>query len=225
MQKISKHIYVKPQNNGGLILNLYRYVSMEERLLLKSNMKVLDVGCGFGELLAGLKNKNVLCIGLDLTRSKLVKAHNKRENINFVLGDACYLPFSTSFFDVVTSRQFVSHVWNLDIAIKEMRRVCTGIFYMEDSNMFNPVVLMKLLFRFGPSWFWTKTKVYHQSDLSQYGKAEDIHSMFWWKRKLRRSMIILTRKHFYNPLLDLLWKYFGPDCIFRIQQDAKGDDK
>jgi ubiquinone/menaquinone biosynthesis C-methylase UbiE len=172
---------------------------------------VLDVGCGTGDVLGELNAK--VRVGLDLTRRKLVG--NKKDNVQFVFADACHLPFRDGCFDVVMSRQFVSHVWMLDLALAEMKRVSHRVFYLEDSNFLNPIVFMGLLFRFGPQWLWQKKQAEATSNLAEFGKREDVHSMFWWKRKMG-TVEVLARRKFQNGVLNWVWKFFGPDVIFRV---------
>ncbi len=191
---------------------LCRDVPFEERIGLKDNMSVLDVGCGYGEILSRLNADDAFRVGLDMTKNKLINGHDDFANVNFVFGDVSFLPFRNATFDVVMSRQAVSHFWNLDKAIGEMRRVTCERVYIEDSNIFNIIVFLKLLFRFGPDWLWNKQKV-----LENFGKMEDIHSVFWWKRKIRDPIKLRTRKEFWNSLLDTIWKFFGPDCIFSFE--------
>jgi SAM-dependent methyltransferase len=187
-------------------------VSWNERLALHLSDSVVDIGCGTGNVLAKVDAE--VHVGLDITRQKLIS--NKGGKAEFVFGDACTLPFQSRCFDVVMTRQAVSHIWKLDECLSEMRRVSKRIFYVEDSNLLNPVVLAGLLFRFGPQWLFSKSRVYRGDSLAEFGKREDVHSVFWWRRKLGK-VEVLGRRRFANPLLDWLWRFFGPDAILRME--------
>jgi len=178
------------------------------------NTKILDVGCGYGDVQHELDTNGKICVGIDITKAKLIEGHEKYVNINFVLGDGCSLPFQNKSFDAVMSRQFVSHVWKLDASIEEMKRVCSHLFYLEDSNILNPIVTFGLLLKFGFRWLWNKKKPHFSKKLSEFAKCEDIHSIFWWKRKMLSPIKVISRRKFRNPILNTIWKYFGPDCIF-----------
>lgn len=169
-----------------------KLVPLEQRLGLEDGMKILDVGCGDGK---------------HISRAKLL---HKRADVNFILGDACYLPFTKKCFDVVMSGQFVSHVWDVDKTFQEMKRVCSKTIYTEDSNMLNPRIFLELFMKYGFRWLFGKESFHRLS------KLEDIHSTFWWKRKFRGQATFLSKRDFGNPLLNILWKYFGHDCIFYI---------
>jgi len=188
-------------------------IPFTKRIGIKDNAKVLDVGCGSGKILRELNTNGRLCVGLDIIKANLIEAHKKDGNINFVFGDACSLPFKDKTFDVVMSRQFVSHVWKLDASIKEMKRVCCRLFYLEDSNILNPVVTFALILKYGFRWLWNKRKSHFSKKLSEFAKCEDIHSIFWWKRKMA-PIKVKSRRVFSNRVLNSIWKYFGPDCIF-----------
>ena len=184
-----------------------KLVPLKERLGLEDGMKLLDVGCDDGNHISSLKANLSLRVGIDIGKAGLL---HKRTNVKFVLGDACYLPFVDKCFDIVMSRQFISHVWDVDKSFQEMQRVCSELIYTEDSNMFNPVVFAELFFRYGFKWLFGK------QNFNRLSKLEDIHSAFWWKRKFRKQVTFLSRR-FENPLLNVLWKYFGRDCIFTIR--------
>lgn len=190
---------------------LYRRVSLEERLRLEDAMSVLDVGCGEGNKLNDLKTTNRICVGLDIEKIKIKNGKREYRSLNFILADACYLPLRQNTFDVVFSIQFVSHVWNLDKALEEMTRVSLNIIYVEDSNILNPIVFFTLLAKLGLNWLLQKGK------FKRISKMEDIHSVFWWKRKFRNRITIMSKKIWSNPLLNIGWKYFGSDSIFSFK--------
>lgn len=184
---------------------LSTFIPLEQRIGLKDNLNILDVGCGTGQELKQLHAQNLLRVGVDLNKAKLKGKHSQ---IHCVLADACYLPFKPRIFDIVMSRQFVSHVWNLHGSFREMERVCNSVVYVEDSNFLNPIVSTELIIRLGFSWLWRK------GQFARVSKLEDVHSIFWWKRLMKKPIVILTRRRFHNLIVNALWKYFGPDCIF-----------
>lgn len=204
----------KGAHRMNLTKSLSEIVPLEQRVELKDNARVLDVGCRYGLGLDGLKGLGLLRVGVDLYLEGIKKGHLSSRKNNLVFADACFLPFKDRTFSLVMSRQFVSHVWNVDHAFAEMKRVCSGTIYVEDSNALNPVVFLQLVLRIGLAWTWQKGR------FNRLSKLEDIHSIFYWKRKFRNRIKIESRRDFHNSFLNLLWEHFGPDCIFTIQANA-----
>ena len=100
---------------------------------LKSGMNVLDVGCGKGFLLNDLKE---LCpglnvYGLDISEYAIMNClKSVKENCH--LGSATKLPFEDKKFDLVFSITTLHNLFNyeLDMALKEIKRVCKGESYI-----------------------------------------------------------------------------------------------
>ncbi|MGM9991572.1 MAG: methyltransferase domain-containing protein [Candidatus Bruticola sp.] len=95
------------------------------------NGTVLDVGCGGGHHIAMLRKKchSALIYGVDISplSVKASEAYNK-ETVNMglakiVLGDVCDLPFSDTWFDVVTASETVYFWTDVEKAFNEIYRV------------------------------------------------------------------------------------------------------
>src|SRR4029079_8998164 len=70
---------------------------------LAPDAKVLDVGCGTGDLsIAIFENTAAPVVGIDVCGPMLELAKKKAPQLRFVEGDALRLPFADSFFDCVT---------------------------------------------------------------------------------------------------------------------------
>ena len=89
--------------------------------------RVLDVGCGTGNLSACLaRNPGIGSInGIDLSPAYI--EHAKRTNddarLNFEVGDACALPFTDAHFDHSFSMLALQFTPDIGLAVREMRRV------------------------------------------------------------------------------------------------------
>lgn len=90
-------------------------------------MRVLDVGCGTGELALKLsaKSQSIEIDGLDLSDKMIDEAKKKSENsgIQFKTGSACSLPYADETFDVVTCAHSFHHYKDQKKAVSEMHRV------------------------------------------------------------------------------------------------------
>ena len=97
---------------------------------LKSNMTILDVGCGPGTITADLAANYVPeghATGLDVEGVLDTARKNASErgvtNVTFTPGDAHALPFPDASFDVVHAHQVLQHVPDPVQVLREMRRV------------------------------------------------------------------------------------------------------
>lgn len=87
-------------------------------------IRILDVGCGFGETLAllgqaGFKNM----VGIDISSDHLNRAQQVAPKATLMAGDAQMLPFSEHSFDVVIALDVIEHIPNDVQAVREMYRV------------------------------------------------------------------------------------------------------
>jgi SAM-dependent methyltransferase len=94
---------------------------------IQDAVRVLDVGCGTGNLSFCLaQDAEIVSVrGLDLSPAYVEYANrrNKDSRLNFQVGDACALPFSDASFDHSASMLALQFVPQADLAVREMRRV------------------------------------------------------------------------------------------------------
>jgi ubiquinone/menaquinone biosynthesis C-methylase UbiE len=96
---------------------------------LRRNMSVLDIGCGPGNITAGLARKvdHGSIIGIDISATVIELAvseqAHKAPNLTFAVGDVYHLEFPDAHFDVVFAHQVLQHLARPVEALQEMRRV------------------------------------------------------------------------------------------------------
>lgn len=99
---------------------------MLDNLNKPDNSRILEMGCGCGELLErmNLKYPHSRLYGVDLGHDSLVTA-NQKEDMVFHLaeGDITVLPFPNDGFDCVISSSVLWYVPQPDFVIREMIRV------------------------------------------------------------------------------------------------------
>ncbi len=91
--------------------------------LPKNQGRVLDIGCGTGQLIEHLAIKFKKAYGIDVSAKMLSKAREKRiGNAEFFKGNSEVLNFPDQYFDFVVSANTLHHS-NLDKSLGEIKRV------------------------------------------------------------------------------------------------------
>lgn len=116
-----------------------------EKLGIKENMKVLEVGCGTGlfTFMLAEKCKNVNFVGLDFDTNfiEFAKKHEEKDKngntFAFIEGDASNLPFLDNSFDLVISHTFLTAAFCYEKAILEMKRVAKKNALIGTVNIFD----------------------------------------------------------------------------------------
>jgi len=86
--------------------------------------RVLDAACGTGDLaIADLKAGAAKVTGLDFSERMLERARRKQPSVRWVQGDMLALPFEDGSFDAATVGFGVRNVAELDLSLRELRRV------------------------------------------------------------------------------------------------------
>jgi len=97
-----------------------------EKFRHQEKIKILDVGVGMGRLLEKLKNKvdksyDLELHGLDISLGYLKEA--KKKNINVIFSKIEDIPYKRNFFDIIICTDVLEHVFDLNLAIKNVLSV------------------------------------------------------------------------------------------------------
>jgi 2-polyprenyl-6-hydroxyphenyl methylase/3-demethylubiquinone-9 3-methyltransferase len=128
------------------------------RVLGPQPARVLDLGCGAGFLANHLGSLGHRVTGIDTTPENLVvgSAHDATQTVQYVLGDACQLPYPDASFDVVCAMDLLEHVTEPEQLIDEASRVLRpgGLFFF---HTFNRTKRAHLIVIKGVEWFVKNT--------------------------------------------------------------------
>ena len=92
--------------------------------LLAENARVLDVGCGTGDLSIEIFEKTAArVIGIDFCRPMLQLAKQKAPRLKFIEGDALRLPFADAMFDAITIGFALRNLSSVEQGLAELHRV------------------------------------------------------------------------------------------------------
>lgn len=84
---------------------------------------VLDACCGTGDLALAARAAGGIVTGLDFSEAMLEQARRKSSEIEWLEGDLLRLPFGDGAFETATVGFGVRNVEDLDLALRELRRV------------------------------------------------------------------------------------------------------
>jgi demethylmenaquinone methyltransferase/2-methoxy-6-polyprenyl-1,4-benzoquinol methylase len=101
-----------------------RWRRLAAQAAVRTGDRVLDAACGTGDLaIADLKAGADRVTGLDFSEQMLVRARKKSASIEWIQGDMLALPFADETFDAATVGFGVRNVENLELGLRELRRV------------------------------------------------------------------------------------------------------
>ena len=120
-----------------------RRVVEQLKPLLATDARVLDVGCGTGDLSIELfENTAAEVTGIDFCGPMLKLAKTKAPQLHFIEGDALRLPFAEASFDGLTIGFALRNLADVDRGLRELLRVIKPdghVAILEFSHPVNPL--------------------------------------------------------------------------------------
>ncbi len=103
--------------------NRYYYEDQRRffRFLVPEGLRVLEIGCGLGDLLAAVKPARGL--GIDLSEAMVAEARRRHPHLEFRTGDVEDLDLEEPF-DVIILADVVGHLLDVETALRNLRRCC-----------------------------------------------------------------------------------------------------
>ena len=116
--------------------------------------KILEGGCGKGQLVYSLNNLGYDVYGVDFAKKTINKIKEIFPELKVSYGDITHLNFPDNFFDGYWSRGVIEHFYNgYDMATKEMTRIIKpGGYLFLTFPVFSPLRKMMALLRQYPDF-------------------------------------------------------------------------
>ena len=145
--------------------NFYKYI----KLFSKDKLKILDVGCGTGDISAYLSDKGNSLTSLDVSNLMLENASIRfsDKSINWVpIEESGNLPLENKKFDIVIISSVLEYHKNPELLISESFRVLKkpGLLIFTVPDMSHPIRIREEKFRFlsrFPFWQFIRFTRYH----------------------------------------------------------------
>jgi ubiquinone/menaquinone biosynthesis C-methylase UbiE len=155
-------------------------------------LRVLDVGCGPGDLSIRISKQCHEVWGVDVTPEMIQIAEKKvapePANVNFQQADACDLPFENHSFDTVMSVNALQTMLQPEMALMEMSRVLKPggellliAYCYGDSSFSDNVSLTDWAVKYGAQAVWQSFKFTQLEDLLQTNGFEVVEADKIWE--------------------------------------------
>lgn len=123
-QRIQDHFdRMAPERPRWQARNAYYYEDQKRffRFLVPKGLRVLEVGCGLGDLLAAVEPARG--VGLDVSPRMVEEARKRHPSLEFVAADARAASLSETF-DVILLSDVVGYLTDVEETFKNLRRLC-----------------------------------------------------------------------------------------------------
>ena len=100
-----------------------RWRRLAVELAVQPGDRVLDACCGTGDLALEAERQGGQVVGLDFSERMLERARRKSQTVEWLHGDLLALPFEDGSFDAATVGFGVRNVADLELGLRELRRV------------------------------------------------------------------------------------------------------
>jgi SAM-dependent methyltransferase len=110
-------VVAESPRRGGPRGGYHRRLSSVYQLAIPRGQRILEIGCGIGDLLASLEPS--LGVGIDFAHNALLAARRKHPGLCFVEADAHALPLRAEF-DVVVLSDLLGDLWDVQRALESL---------------------------------------------------------------------------------------------------------
>ena len=137
-----KALAIGKEQLGNLQTNL-RF--LKEANVLKSDYRILEIGCGVGTIVFELTKQGHDALGTDISREAITYGLQKYKNTSLEVQTAETLSYPDGSFNVVLSFDFFEHIKNIDQHLNDVVRILrpTGYYLFSTLNIHATIILTK----------------------------------------------------------------------------------
>ncbi len=200
MNKNKKKIYNKFLK---VIINFSKNYSDNQSL------KILDWGCGKGELIEYLNNNNFDCFGVEINKLKLqsnIQKKNDNDKKIFLINSDNKTNFDSNYFDIILTNQVIEHIDNKDSFLLEINRILKkgGISYniLPAKYRINEVHLKMPFVHWFPKnnlrkyliFFWSLFKLSHWSECLNFRFKDKVN--YYYEYSIHKTFYLDSNELF-----------------------------
>lgn len=171
----------------------YKYVLNELQQL--DFQKILDVGCGTGEILKSIKERYsfVQLYGLDISEEMLKQANDKlKGTATLILGDAENITLETNSFDLLLCTDSFHHYPNPQQAISEFYRVLKHGKFLLIADYWKPFPIRQIMNLFISYSNEGDVKIYSKKEIIEFLKRGGFQEIIY--KKIQNSGYLVIAK-------------------------------
>ena len=172
----------------------YKYVLNELQQL--DFQKILDVGCGTGEILKSIKERYsfVQLYGLDISEEMLKQANDKlKGTATLILGDAENITLETNSFDLLLCTDSFHHYPNPQQAISEFYRVLKHGKFLLIADYWKPFPIRQIMNLFISYSNEGDVKIYSKKEIIEFLKRGGFQEIIYKKIKNSGYLVIAKK--------------------------------
>ena len=199
---VSMH-YEKPDRPSAFY---HRLLEKYYQFFIPSGLRVLELGCGHGDLLASLKPS--VGVGVDFSEEAIRRASAKHPDLDFVQADAHDFILNEKF-DVIILSDLVNDLWDVQSVLENLHLLChpkTRLILNFYNNLWRiPLSVVKRLgmgaFILEQNWF-TPNDVFNLLGLSGFEIVKRIPAILF---PLRIPLVASFANRFLANIIPFCW--------------------
>jgi SAM-dependent methyltransferase len=121
----------------------HRRIEQIYGLIVATGQRVLEVGCGTGDLLASLKPS--LGVGVDFSKEAVARGRRKHPELTFIEADAHEVSGLNGPFDVIVLSDLVDDLWDVQAALRRLQTLCrprSRVIINSYSRLWEPILAL-----------------------------------------------------------------------------------